>query len=159
ANRPAQDGAPRIAVVGGGIAGLNTAYKLSKAGLSATVYEGADRTGGRMFTARDLLGDGQWTELGGEFIDSTHDEMLALMEEFGLGRRDTQSPDAASLRPETYFIDGRHYTQVQAARAFTPIASKILEDYDALGDVVDYENEGNGTALDRMSCSEYFDRI
>ncbi len=43
-----------------------------------------------MFTATDLLGDGLTTELGGEFIDSGHDEMLALMDEFGLERLDTQ---------------------------------------------------------------------
>jgi len=152
-------GAPRIAIVGGGMAGLNTAYKLSKAGLAASVYEGSDRTGGRMFTATNLLGDGLTTELGGEFIDSTHEEMLALMAEFGLERLDTQSADAASLRPETYFINGRHYTHAQAARAFVPLAAKILEDYDALGDVVDYKTEGGGTALDRMSIAAYLDKI
>ncbi len=152
-------GVPRIAIVGGGMAGLNTAYKLSKAGLTATVYEGSDRTGGRMFTATDLLGDGLTTELGGEFIDSTHDEMLALMEEFGLERLDTLGPGSEKLRPESYFINGRHYTHAQAARAFVPLAEKILADYDELGDVVDYENEGGGTELDRMSIAAYLDRI
>ena len=156
---PASGGAPRIAVVGGGIAGLNAAYKLGKAGLTATVYEGADRTGGRIFTARDLLGEGLTTELGGEFIDSTHEEMLALMSEFGLERLDTQGPGSEDLRSETYFINGRHYTHAQAARAFVPLAAKILEDYDALGDVVDFQNEGGGTDIDRMSIAAYLDRI
>ena len=141
------------------MAGLNTAYKLSKAGLTATIYEGADRTGGRMFTATNIMGDGLTTELGGEFIDSTHEEMLALMTEFGLERIDTLGPEAASLKPETYFVNGRHYTQAQAARAFVPLAKRILVDYDALGDVVDYRTEGGGTALDRMSIAQYFDRI
>jgi monoamine oxidase len=54
----ARAGAPRIAIVGGGMAGLNTAYKLQKAGLASTIYEGANRTGGRMFSATDLLGTG-----------------------------------------------------------------------------------------------------
>jgi monoamine oxidase len=152
-------GPPRIAVVGGGMAGLNTAYKLSKAGLTATIYEGADRTGGRMFTATNIMGDGLTTELGGEFIDTTHEEMLALMAEFGLERLDTQGPEAESLKPETYFVNGRHYTQAQAARAFVPLAKRILADYDALGDVVDYRTEGGGTAIDRMSITQYLDRI
>jgi monoamine oxidase len=156
---PPAGGAPRIAIVGAGIAGLNAAYKLQQAGLTATIYEGASRTGGRMFTARDLLADGLTTELGGEFIDSSHEEMLSLMAEFGLEQLDTQASDAASLRPETYFIDGRHYTQQQAARAFVPIAKSILRDYDALGEVVNYETEGGGTALDRQSIAEYLDRI
>ena len=154
----AKPGAPRIAIVGAGVAGLNAAYKLQKSGLAATIFEGANRTGGRMFTARDLLADGLTTELGGEFIDSTHEEMLALMDEFGLQRLDTLSEDV-KLKPETYFVNGRHYTQAQAARAFVPLAKKILADYDSLGDVVNYQTEGGGSTFDRMTMTQYFDRI
>jgi monoamine oxidase len=152
-------GAPRIAIVGAGVAGLNAAYKLQKAGLTAKVFEGANRTGGRMFTATDLLGAGLTTELGGEFIDSGHAEMLALMSEFGLEQVDTIGPGSEKLKPETYFINGRHYTQAQAAAAFVPVAKKIAEDYDAMGEVVNYEIEGGGSTIDRMSMDEYFTRI
>ena len=157
--RPTPGGAARIAIVGGGMAGLNTAWKLKKAGLEAKIFEGADRTGGRIFTASNLLGDGLTTELGGEFIDSTHEEMLALMDEFSLERLDTLGPEAANLKPETYFINGRHYTQADAAREFVPLAKQILEHYDSMGEVVDYENEGGGGEFDRMSIAEYFDKI
>jgi len=150
---------PRIAIVGAGVAGLNAAYKLKQAGLTATVFEGSNRTGGRMFTASNLLGDGITTELGGEFIDSDHKEMLALMTEFGLDKLDVQAPAYASLKPETYFINGRHYTQAQAARAFVPLAKRIAKDYDALGDVVDYKTEGGGTAIDRQTITQYFDHV
>ena len=104
-----------------------------------------------MFTARDLLADGLTTELGGEFIDSNHVEMLNLMTEFGLERLDTRAPAAASLKPETYFINGRHYTQAQATRAFVPIAKKIFADYDELGEVVNYQTEG-GAHDARQAC-------
>ncbi len=150
---------PRIAIVGGGMAGLNAAYKLKQAGLTATIFEGASRTGGRMFTARDLLGDGLTTELGGEFIDSNHVEMLNLMTEFGLERLDTRAPAAASLKPETYFINGRHYTHAQATRAFVPIAKNIFADYDELGEVVNYQTEGGASALDQQSITQYLDGI
>jgi monoamine oxidase len=156
---PAAGGSARIAIVGAGMAGLNTAYKLQKAGLKAKIFEGSDRTGGRMFTATNLLAEGVTTELGGEFIDSGHEEMLALMEEFGLERLDTQAPEYESLKPETYFINGRHYTQAQAARAFVPLAKQIQADYDSLGDVVNYNTEGGGAKLDRMSVAQYFDSI
>jgi monoamine oxidase len=140
------------------MAGLNAAYKLQKAGLRAKVFEGSDRTGGRMFTAKDLLGEGITTELGGEFIDSTHEEMLALMNEFGLQQLDTLGPETASLKKETYFINGRHYTQAQAARAFVPLAKKIAADYEPLEDV-DYDTEGGGTKFDQMSITQYLDEI
>jgi monoamine oxidase len=162
---PAAPGVPptardtRIAIVGAGMAGLNTAYKLQKAGLNAKIFEAADRTGGRMYTASNLLGDGITTELGGEFIDSIHEEMLALMDEFKLERLDTQGPDLGSLKPETYFCNGRHYTQAQAAREFVPLAKQILEDYDSMGDVVNYETEGGGSTFDKMSMAQYFDKI
>jgi monoamine oxidase len=156
---PAAAASMRIAIVGGGMAGLNTAYKLQKAGLRATIYEGADRTGGRIFTATNLLGDGLTTELGGEFIDSTHEEMLALMDEFKLERLDTQDTGELELKPETYFVNGRHYTQAQAARAFVPLAKQILEDFDSMGEIVNYETEGGGSAFDKMSIAQYFDKI
>ena len=151
--------APRIAIVGAGVGGLNAAYKMKQAGLTATIYEGASRTGGRMFTAKDLLADGLTTELGGEFIDSNHVEILNLMTEFGLERLDTRSPAAASLKPETYFINGRHYTQAQATRAFVPIAKKLFADYDELGEVVNYQTEGGAGQLDKMSITQYLDGI
>jgi monoamine oxidase len=152
-------GAPRIAIVGAGMAGLNAAYKLQKAGLTARIFEGANRTGGRMFTATDLLGDGLTTELGGEFIDTGHEEMLALMDEFGLERIDVLGPESEKLRSETYFINGRHYTQAQAARAFVPLAKQIVEDYDSMGEVVNYETEGGGSAFDKQSIDEYLTKI
>lgn len=156
---PASPSSPRIVIVGGGMGGLNTAYKLQKAGLKAKIFEGNDRTGGRMFTATNLLGDGFTTELGGEFIDTNHVEMLALMDEFKLERLDTRSPEADKLKPETYFINGRHYTQGQATRAFVPLAKRILADFDSMGDVVDYKTEGGGTAFDRQSLAQYLDKV
>ena len=43
--------APSVAIVGGGIAGLNAAYQLKKAGIEATVYEARRRLGGRILIA------------------------------------------------------------------------------------------------------------
>jgi monoamine oxidase len=149
----------RIAVVGGGLAGLNAAYKLQKVGLRARVFEGSDRTGGRTYTARDLLGAGLTTELGGEFIDSGHEEMLALMQELGLERLDTLGPETEALKKETYFIGRRHYTQAQAAREFVPLAKQIHEHYESMEEVVNYEAEGGGGEFDRMSIAQYFDSI
>ncbi len=57
--------AAEVVVLGGGIAGLATAYELGKAGYRCTVLEARDRTGGRNFTVRggdtttDLYGNKQ----------------------------------------------------------------------------------------------------
>ncbi|MFF1910257.1 flavin monoamine oxidase family protein [Streptomyces sp. NPDC058239] len=44
--------AAEVVIVGGGIAGLTTAYELGKAGYDCTILEARSRTGGRNFTVR-----------------------------------------------------------------------------------------------------------
>lgn len=151
-------GAPRIAVIGAGIAGLNAAWRLAQAGYGATIYEASDRTGGRMYTARDLLAPGLTTELGGEFIDTEHAEILALAEEFGLPLFDRQAPSETALAAG-YFFGGRHYSEAEVLAAFAPLAARIQEDYDSTEDLVDYAHEGGAGALDRTSIAEYLEQI
>lgn len=151
--------APRIVVVGAGIAGLNAAYKLQQGGFMAEVYEGSNRTGGRMYTATDLLGPGVTTELGGEFIDSGHEEMLALAEELGLELVDTLGESTADLSEVAYHFDGVTYTQADVVEAFSAIVPLLQADYDSTGDVVNYEEDGGATALDNLSIADYLDRL
>src|SRR5262249_49423936 len=67
-----------VAAVGAGIAGLNATRILSRAGIDVTLYEGSDHIGGRIQTNYGLVAPNVYTELGGEFIDSDHDDMLGL---------------------------------------------------------------------------------
>ena len=62
----------RVAIVGAGIAGLVTARRLRDAGIAATLYDSANRIGGRMHSERAYWSDGQHTEWCGAMIDSTH---------------------------------------------------------------------------------------
>ena len=57
----------RIAIVGGGIAGLNAAYQLKKAGLRATVYEAKNRLGGRIFSTSHAVNRGLVVDCRGAF--------------------------------------------------------------------------------------------
>lgn len=56
---------PRSAVVvGAGLAGLASAYELSRRGCEVTVLEAADRPGGRAYTLRHPFADGMHVEAG-----------------------------------------------------------------------------------------------
>jgi monoamine oxidase len=54
--------AKKVVILGGGIAGLTTAYELGKAGYDCTILEARGRTGGRNFTVR---GGTEQTDLDG----------------------------------------------------------------------------------------------
>ena len=153
-----QRSGPRVAIVGAGIAGLNAAYVLKKAGVRAHVYEASSRSGGRMLSARNLLAPGLVTELGGEFIDSSHADILTLAQEFGLTLLDRQADSEANLRT-AYFFGGRHYSERQVVEAFRPLAARIGEDVATLGEVIDFRNAGNAAALDKLSVGEYLDKV
>lgn len=160
ASAAAQGAQPRIAVVGAGLAGLNCAYQLRKAGLRAAVYEASSRAGGRIFTATGLMAPGLTTELGGEFIDSGHRDMLQLAQEFSLPLLDVEAPSETVLRKDAYFFGGQHYTVAQVIEAFQPYARQIGADCRSLPGTITYDNLSAAAArFDQLSIAAYFDSI
>lgn len=71
-----------VVIVGAGLAGLAAARQLVAAGRSVTVLEARDRVGGRIENAS--FSDGQWIEVGGQWIGPGHERMYALVHELGL---------------------------------------------------------------------------
>jgi monoamine oxidase len=71
---------------------------------------------------------------------------------------DMEAPGEVSLK-DAYFFGGRHYTEAQIVQAFRPIARRIAADLDGLDERIDYQHPGGATALDRMSLSEYLQRV
>jgi len=153
--RPSKD--VKVAVVGAGIAGLNAAYRLKKAGVRAAVYEGAKRTGGRIFTADGIMAPGLTTELGGEFINSDHEDMLALAAEFDLPRIDVEAPGEEKLAREAYFFAGGRRTEAQVVDAFRPIAARVALDQKTFAGGL--ENNPAAAALDRTPLAQYLDEV
>lgn len=151
--------APRIVIVGGGMAGLNAACQLKGQGLRTRIYDANKRSGGRMFTGHDLMGPGLSTELGGEFIDSNHEDILALARHFQLPLYDVAGASEQSLKAEAYFFEGRHFTEEQLVEAFRPVAARMKADVDLLGEIINHENAGGGKALDNTSLAQYLDNI
>src|SRR5258708_39455036 len=109
----------RIAIVGGGIAGLNAALTLQDAGISSTVYEASGRVGGRMHSDTTSWLNGQTSEHCGELIDSKHKTILGLASRFKLATADLLSAEPNQSTDTAYFF-GTYYTSGQANSDFKP---------------------------------------
>jgi len=99
----------RIAIIGAGISGMTAAMTLKDAGFSnITVYEASDHVGGRTYTRKDdgFWEPGQWTEWGGELVDSAHDLMFALCDRFGFGTIDLTTTVTPGSSDVLYFGGG-----------------------------------------------------
>ncbi len=72
----------RVAVVGGGLAGLSAARELARGGAEVVVYEAEDRLGGRACTD-DLAG--MKVDPGAQLYGSMYRRFLALVRDIGLG--------------------------------------------------------------------------
>ena len=157
---PSGGAQPKIAIIGAGIAGMNAAWQLYRAGFAATIYEAQDRIGGRMFTAKDIFGPGLTTELGGEFIDSDHVEMLELARQFGLPLIDVLTPEELALIQTTWFFGGVQLTEADVIALFQPLEPLITADKDSLPDNINFmTQDAAAVALDNLSIADYFDRI
>jgi monoamine oxidase len=148
----------KVVIVGAGIAGLNAAYQLRKAGIRATVYEGSFRLGGRILTHYgDALQMGIHPEFGGDFIDSNHEDMLTLAKEFDLELIDMYAESKASnLIHETFFFDGRHISEDEIIKEFKKIAAVIQKDASSLGE--DYDTPA-ALVLDKMTLKDYISSL
>ena len=149
----------KVAVIGGGIAGLNAAHYLNKSGFKPIIYEAAKRTGGRMMSVIGLLADGITTELGGEFIDSSHTDMLDLCKEFNLGLLDMQTPDEVKkgLIKHDFYFDNHRITEKSLIEAIKPYLLTIKKDADLIA-TRNYKNPAL-IALDKLSLDEYLQKI
>jgi monoamine oxidase len=150
----------RIAVVGGGLAGLVAAYRLVQGGArDVTVYEANRRIGGRMLTGRNVLGAGSLVELGGSFINTEHEDMLALCREFGLPLEDGAAGEDATLAA-SYFVDGAHRTLREIADASTELARRI-DEMQKLGEAAEAQHDALNAAqvLDQAGVSGWLRRL
>ncbi len=145
-----------VVVVGAGIAGLTTAYRLRQEGVPVRVLEAQDRVGGRMYSLRDVFPDGQVAELGGELIDSGHTAIRGLAAELGIALDDLSTDDPALAR-DVWWFGGHARGEDEVVRAFLPVARRIQADLDTLTGDVTYRTPSGAEALDRTPLSAWLD--
>ncbi|WP_176594109.1 NAD(P)/FAD-dependent oxidoreductase [Sphingobium sp. EM0848] len=139
----------RVAIIGGGLAGLTALDALSAAGVAAHLYEARGRLGGRVLTANKAPEPGLNIEDGGNLINSDHADMLSLAKRFGIPLID-RKPMYTHSR---YVADGRVISDASLIRDLRPIAAQIGRDAAAL----DADYEGVAPRLDAMSVTAYLD--
>ncbi len=149
-----------VAIIGGGVAGLTAAYRLHAAGATPIVFEASNRWGGRMFTHYDFY-KGMFCELGGEFVDTNHEDLQKLGTELGVEMQKLAADDDGE---DLYYFGGKFYTPKEMIDpatqkgAFAPIAKRIAADADKLTDKDD-EWTSYARKLDRKSLKDYLEQF
>ena len=143
----------KVAIVGAGMAGLSAAWYLrKKGGIRAVVYEADKRPAGRMKSARIFDGGRLNTEIGAEFIDSTHKDMFRLIRDFGLKRQVMDVEDDKFGTKEAFFIENK-------SRSVRDIVEELNRVYPVM--VKDQRKLGTPRApeFDRISIEQYLDSL
>ncbi len=150
-------GMPKVAVIGGGLAGLTAAYELSRAGIEADVFEASTRLGGRCYSDRDTFANGQIIERGGELIDTNHRHILHLARRLGLAVDDVLEAEAPGTDSWILF-DGERYDTETAVRDFQPLYPVVLSQSRAVGSPSYRGATATARDLDQLSVAEWIDR-
>jgi monoamine oxidase len=143
-----------IAIIGGGIAGLNAALTLQDAGITSTVYEASGRVGGRMHSDTTSWLNGQTSEHCGELIDSGHTSILSLAQRFNLSTVDLHAAEPPGSS-DTYFFGSRYYSAAQANKDFQPVYKRLVVDNNAAPFPTLYNSGFSEAAFDLDHMSVY----
>jgi monoamine oxidase len=120
--------ATKVAILGGGIAGLVSAYELGKAGFECTVLEARERPGGRNLTIRDgtsieftdgvkqtaRWGPDSYFNAGPARLPSIHKTMLGYCKELDVKLEVEVNSSRSSLLVSDRAFDGKPVEQRQA---------------------------------------------
>lgn len=150
-------GAPRVTIVGAGLAGLTAAWRLKQAGLSPVLYDASGRVGGRAFTLREHFP--VRCELGGELIDSGHRHVRDLARELELELVDAIAATSGFER-ERYVVGAVRYTEAQLLDLFRPLVPAIRRDLATVGEgpVTHRHHTPSAESLDALSLGGWFER-
>lgn len=115
-------------IVGGGIAGLALLARLRVAGVDATLLEGSQRVGGRMYTMRTGVPEGLHAEAGAERVGATHVQMRGLMQALGIEVEPLaamEEPFRIDVGGEVYIIDDPNEPPAGLLAGLTEVEKKF----------------------------------
>lgn len=140
----------RIAIIGGGLAGLSCADRLQRKGQQATIYEGNPvRLGGRIWTHQIGAHAG---ETGGEMIDNAHKTILAYATEFKLAREDYGKIPGAAL----YRFEDRLRAESEVIDEWRELSRRMQPDLRSLSSAPSHAaHTAADQALDRIDMATY----
>lgn len=142
----------RIAIIGGGLAGLVCADKLAAAGITATIYEANSRVGGRVSTTRAF--PGQTAELGAELIDNLHKNMLGYANEFGLLKEDLGKAPGE----KHFYFGGQRYSEEAVVDEYRQLAPRIRADiHSTSGAPTFFAHTAADEILDHLDLASWLD--
>jgi monoamine oxidase len=150
--------APRIVIVGGGLAGIRCAHQLwTTKRVASTIYEWDDRMGGRVDTVRNAFADGEIVERCGEFISSEHHSMRKLAKRFGLTLGNTDAYPRGTV--DTFWLNGGRYTEAMLDADWHEFGWSLFQRAVASAPwPTTYETRTpSSIALDNMSAAEWID--
>ncbi len=149
--------APRVGIVGAGIAGLAAALVLRDSGVASTIFEAAGRVGGRMFSNTTFWG-GQVSEWCGEFINTSHTVVRHLAARFNLPLEDVNAADPPGSISTNWFR-GQYYTRTQLRQDLLQIRPILQQQNDAAGYPTLYNHyNAAGYAFDHISVYDWIEQ-
>jgi len=149
---------PRIAIIGGGISGLNAAMTLQDARYSSTIFEASSRVGGRMHSDTTSWANGQTSEWCGELIDTRHKTILQLAQRFGLQTVDLLQAQPSSSQ-DTYFFFNKYYLQKTADGDFQQVHNVLQGQLQAAPFPTLYNSyTSTGYQLDHLSLYDWIEQ-
>ena len=153
-----QRGRSPILIVGAGIAVWTVGCRWLQRGLCADIIEVINGVGGRIRTLPKVAGTQIFAELGGEFINTGHTNLISLASELGLRAIDLIQAQSGFVK-DTFFFDRRRVSLEQLIADFAPLASKINADLAAIGDEISYQDFTEAAErVDNLSIAEYLDK-
>lgn len=115
---------PQVVVVGGGIAGLVTAYKLEQRGYRCCLLEGSDRLGGRIGTAH--YPQGLEAEYGMQEIWEKS-PLISIIKELGLQLESSDDPWSSLLIDDHLYAFTEDTREEYFKKLFTPAERKAFD--------------------------------